>query len=153
MDLLLRLLERRVQVAVAALLALGFAAEHWGFQALDRLDAWRHPPPPQQPSPLAADLLADNERRESAKLRGLHRTVTREIEAARAKGFAVERLQRAADAALALDTAEYRPAAIERLNRLRLAIPTRASSVRPADPDLDAADSLDEPASRRRRRR
>lgn len=152
MDLLLRLLERRVWLSAVVACALFVAAEHWGPMILDRVDAWRHPPPSAE-SPLAADLLADNEKRESAKLRGLHRTVTREIDAARARGHAVERLQRAADAALSLDTAEYRPAAIERLNRLRLAIPTRGSSLRPADPDLDAEDRLEEPSSRRRRRR
>lgn len=152
MDLLLRLLERRVWGTVVALAALVVAGEHLGPLALERWDAWRHPPPTGE-SPLAADLLADNERRESAKLRGLHRTVSREIAAARAKGFAVDRLQRAADAALSLDNADYRPAAIERLNRLRLAIPTRAAPVRPADLDLDASDAQDEPRSRRRRRR
>jgi hypothetical protein len=152
MDLLLRLLERRVLIGIAVAAAALAAGEYALPYALDRLDAWRHPPPPAV-SPLAADLVADNERRESARLRGLHRVVSAELAAARARGHDVDKLQRAADSALALDEAAYRGAAMERLNRLRLAVPVGGPQVRPADPDLDAPDSVGETVPRARRRR
>jgi hypothetical protein len=77
--------------------------------------------------------------------------VSAEIAAARAKGFDVERLQRAADAQLKFDTPDYRDGAILRLNRLRLAIPLKKERVLTAGID-DGAEE-DEVATPRRRRK
>lgn len=144
MDLLLRLLERRVIIAGAALLAAAWLAGRYGSYAQSRADLMMHPPAPAV-SPLAADIKKDVEARESAKLKGLHRAVSAEIAAAKANGFDVEKFQRLADSALALDTAAYRPAAVERLNRLRLAIPQKREAFRPAAAGDLNPDSLDTP--------
>lgn len=140
MDLLLRLLERRVIFAGAAVLAAVWIGGRWGGYAQGRAAFLMHPPA-DATSPLAADIVKDNEARESAKLRGLHRAVSAEIAAAAANGFKVEKFQRLADNALGLDTPAYRSAAIERLNKLRLAIPQKKEAFRPAsaedlNPDL-----------------
>lgn len=131
MDLLLRLLERRVLVAGAAVLAAVWIGDRWGGYAQGRADLMMHPPA-DAVSPLSADIKKDVEARESAKLKGLHRAVSAEIAAARANGYDVGKFQRLADSALRLDTPAYRPAAIERLNKLRLAIPQKKESFRPA---------------------
>jgi hypothetical protein len=140
MDLLLRLLERRVIVIGSVLLAAVWIGGRWGGYAQGRADLMMHPPA-DAVSPLAADIVKSNEARESAKLKGLHRAVSAEIAAAKASGFNVDKFQRLADNALGLDTPAYRSAAIERLNKLRLAIPQKKETFRPAaaedlNPDL-----------------
>ncbi|MDD5303130.1 MAG: hypothetical protein PHS14_08470 [Elusimicrobia bacterium] len=140
MDLLLRLLERRVVIGIAVVLAAVWAGGRWGGYAQGRADLMMHPPA-DAVSPLSADIIKASEARESAKLRGLHRVVSAEIAAAAANGFNVEKFQHLADNALGLDTPAYRSAAIERLNKLRLAIPQKREAFRPAaagdlNPDL-----------------
>lgn len=140
MDLLLRLLERRYIIGFAALMLAVWAVEHWGGYAQGRADLMMHPPADAN-SPLSDDIKKSVEVRESARLRGLHRTVSAEIAASAANGFKVEKFQRLADSALTLDTPAYRSAAIERLNKLRLAIPQKKETFRPAaagdlNPDL-----------------
>jgi len=140
MDLLLRLLERRVIIGIAVVLGAVWAAERWGGYAQGGADLMMHPPA-ETSSPLSADIIKTSEARESAKLRGLHRAVSAEIAAAAANGFKVEKFQRLADSALGLDTPAYRSAAVERLNKLRLAIPQKKEAFRPAaaedlNPDL-----------------
>ncbi|MCM2304888.1 MAG: hypothetical protein NDJ72_09315 [Elusimicrobia bacterium] len=131
MDLLLRLLERRVVVIGASLLAAVWIGGRWGGYAQGRADLMMHPPA-DAVSPLSVDIKKDVEARESAKLKGLHRAVSAEIAAAAANGYKVDKFQRLADSALRLDTPAYRPAAIERLNKLRLAIPQKKEAFRPA---------------------
>lgn len=142
MDLLLRLLERRVIIGGAVLLAAVWVAGRFGGYAQGRADLMMHPPAPVD-SPLAADIKKDVEARESAKLKGLHRAVSAEIAAAAANGYKVEKFQRLADSALRLDTPAYRPAAIERLNKLRLAIPQKREAFRPAAAEDLNPDSFD----------
>lgn len=98
-------------------------------------------------STLSKDIAADLDRTESLRLRALHRTVSAEIAAAQAKGFDVARLQPIADKALLLDTPAYRPAAMERLNKLRLVIPQAMEPFRPAASDEEPADDLATPSS------
>ena len=143
MDLLLRLLERRVLVIGAVVLGAIYAGDRWWGYAQDRADYMMHPPADAAPSPLAADIKKSVDARESAKLRGLHRTVSAEIAAAEANGFKVAKLQRLADSALGLDTSAYRSAAIERLNKLRLAIPQKREAFRPASSEDLNPDSFD----------
>lgn len=131
MDLLLRLLERRVIIAIAVVLAAVWSGERWGGYAQSRADLMMHPPA-DAVSPLSADIIKNSEARESAKLHNLHRTVSAEIAAATANGFHVEKFQHLADNALEFDTPAYRPAAIERLNKLRLALPQKKETFRPA---------------------
>ncbi|MBI4061205.1 MAG: hypothetical protein HY403_07225 [Elusimicrobia bacterium] len=143
MDLLLRLLERRLVLGIAAALAAIWAGERWGGWARDRIEQALQPPA-ETASPLAGDIKKDVEVRESAKLRGLHRAVSAEIAAAAANGFEVGMLQRLADNALDLDTPAYRSAAVERLNKLRLAVPRKKEAFRTAaasDLNADASDS------------
>ena len=140
MGLLLRLLERRFVIAVSVVLAAVWAGGRWGGSAQGHADLILHPPA-DATSPLSPAIIMDIEARESAKLHGLHRTVSAEIAAATANGFNVEKLQRLADSALTLDTHSYRFAAIERLNTLRLAIPQKKEMFRHAssedlNPDL-----------------
>ncbi len=102
-------------------------------------------------STLSADISAELDKVESRKLRALHKAVSAEIAVARAKGFDVARLQPIADKALALDVPAYRPAAVERLNRLRLVIPQEKESFRPAAVDEDPSDGPATPRSRAKR--
>lgn len=153
MDLLLRLLERRVLAAIAAVLAAVWAAERWGGYAQGRADLMMHPPAETAASPLSADIIKTSEARESAKLRGLHRAVSAEIAAAAANGFKVEKFQRLADSALTLDTPAYRFAAIERLNKLRLAIPQKKEAFRPAAAEDMNPDLFDSPKPKAKARR
>lgn len=144
MDLLLRLLERRVIVIGAVVLGGIWIAGRWGGYAQGQADLMMHPPA-DAASPLAADIKKDVEARDSAKLKGLHRTVSAEIAAAKANGFNVDKFQRLADGALALDTPAYRSAAIERLNKLRLAIPQKREAFRPAAAEDLNPDVFDTP--------
>lgn len=151
MDLLLRLLERRFVVGIAVVLAAVWAGERWGGYAQGRADLMLHPP--AEALPFAADIIKDAEARESAKLHGLHRAVSAEIAAAAANGFAVEKFQRLADSALGLDTPAYRSAAIESLNRLRLAIPQKKETFRPASSEDLNPDLFDNPRPKGKARR
>ena len=152
MNLLLRLLERRYYVGAAVLIAAVWAAARWGSAALNHVDYLLHPPA-EVVSPLADAILKETGARESAKLRGLHRAVSAEIAAARAKGFSVGKLQRLADSALALDVPAYRSAAVERLNKLRLAIPQQKEAFRPATADDVNPEIFIAPRSKRAARR
>lgn len=144
MDLLLRLLERRVIIGMVVVAAAIWAGARWGGYAQGRADLMMHPPA-EATSPLSAVIMKDVEARESAKLRGLHRTVSAEIAAAAANGFDVKKFQRLADNALGLDTPAYRSAAIERLNKLRLAIPQKREAFRPAAAEDLSPDLFDSP--------
>ena len=151
MNLLLRLTERRSIAAAILLLAAVATVLRWGAWAHPRLELWLHPPAVES-SMLAAPLLKDSDARQSARLRGLHRKVSREIQAAAALGFAVDKLQRLADAALTLDSAAYRSVAFESLNKLRLSVPRKEDIARPGADD-SAADAAAPPRQRRRARR
>lgn len=153
MDLLLRLLERRYVIGIAVVLAAVWAGGRWGGCARGRADLMMHPPA-DAASPLSADIKKEAEARESAKLKGLHRTVSAEIAAAAANGFKVGHLQSLADNALSLDTPLHRAAAVERLNKLRLTIPQKKETFRPAaaedlNPDLSDSPSPKGKAARR----
>lgn len=139
MNALLRLLDRRLWRAAAVLAVAALLADVLGGYALGWLEA-RRDARERGASPLAGPIAAELEAKESARLRALHRRVRAEIAAARARGARVDRLQRAADAALRMDTPVMRDAALERLNRVRLAVPKGAQRLRPA-----AADEEDEP--------
>lgn len=131
MDLLLRLLERRFIIGLSAILGAIWAWGRWGGHIQGLTDLMLHPPA-ETSSPLSAAIKKDAAARESAKLKTVHRAVTAEISQAAANGFNVEKLQRIADSALALDAPAYRSAAIDRLNKLRLAIPQKREAFRPA---------------------
>ena len=144
MNLLLRLLERRtiigLSVAAAALLLVNRYGAYW----LESADMTLHPPA-DVPQPLAADMLKDVETREAARVRGMHRAVSAEIAAARAQGFKVDGLQTHADDIFAMDSPDYRPQVIERLNKLRMAIPQKKPFTRTAGEDDRNPDRLDAP--------
>ncbi len=131
MEMMLRLLKpRNILTATVFLAAVAFALR-FGHSTLERIEFWLHPPAAVF-SPLAADLIKDADARQSAHLRGLHRAVNAELRAARSKGADVVALQLLADSALTLDVPGYRSSAIERLNKLRAAIPRIKSVTRPA---------------------
>ena len=143
MDLLLRLLERRTIVGLSLLLASFVIVNRFGAYWLERADMMLHPPASAS-SPLSSDILKSVETREAARFRGLHRAVSAEITAARAQGYKVDALQKIADDVLAMDKPEYRAVAIERLNKLRMAIPqkknfTRTAGTEDQNPDLNDA--------------
>jgi hypothetical protein len=105
---------------------------------------------------LATDITQDLDARESLKLKGLYRDVSREIAAAKARGRPVDSLQSAADAALRMDNAATRPFAMDNLNKLRLAIPQPLDAVRPSANGDEQPDNLATPptsAVRARRKR
>ncbi len=142
---LYRLLERRYLIGIPVAFTVLWAIGQWGVYARSRADMVLYPPAPKTVSPLAADMIKTSEARESAKLHGLHRAISAEIAAAAANGFDVARLQRVADNALQLDTPAYRSTAIERLNRLRLAIPLKKEGFRPAAAGDLSPDTLETP--------
>ncbi len=158
MEFILRFLNKRTFLAAAGLLAVALAAYYSRDAALARYLRWRYPDQAAAAAHKAEDIRADLDRQESLRLRGLYRQVSAEIAAAGAKGFDVTALQAVADQALTLDTPAYRAAAVERLNKLRLAIPQKPEVVRPADDQDDAdADRIPTPPAhavgRPRRRR
>ena len=106
---------------------------------------------PLEPASADSSILSDLERRESLKLKTLHRTITQEISEAQTKGFNVVRLQAIADQALLLDSQQYRAAAIEHLNKLRLAIPQAKENFRPAGNDEDPSENSSSPRKSKRR--
>ena len=152
MDLLLRLLERRTIIGLALALAALVLVDHYGAYWLESADMLLHPPASAS-SPLAADMLKDAETREAARVRGLHRAVSAEISAARAQGFKVDQFQALADGILAMDKPEYRAVAIERLNKLRLAIPQKKNFTRAAVAEDLNPDPLEAPEPKKARRR
>ena len=101
---------------------------------------------------LASDIAKDLDAQDSLRLRGLYRDVSQEIAAARARRRPVDALQRAADAALALDAPGTRRYAFESLNKLRLAIPQPFDAVRPASGGDEPSDAPATPASTPARR-
>lgn len=147
METILRFLTAR-NLAMAGSVALGVvildAYQEYPRRVLDRLFSG----PRAEAVAPALDMDQDLNRRESLKLKRLHATITAEISAAAAKGLRVDGLQRAADSALQLDTPRYRAAAIERLNKLRLAVPQGAAGIRPAIPSDDPSDGPKTPRSR-----
>ncbi len=102
--------------------------------------------------PPAADIAQDLDSRESRRLKGLYRDVSAEIAAAGARGVKTEALQRAADAAMAMDAPASRAHAFENLNRLRLAIPQPLDALRPAGGGDEPSDAPPTPASAPARR-
>ena len=151
----LRLLDRRWVIGLCVAAFLIFAVGEWGGSILYRIDVMRNPPAPAaSQSPMAADMMRDVQARESARLRGVYRSVSAELAAARARGHDVAKLQALADSALKLDKPNYRGAAIERLNKLRLVIPQRKESFRPANADdLNPESETETPVARPRGRR
>ena len=125
METILRFLDRRTFAAAGAAAAL-----LWALTLLPRRE-----PPPNGPSEPNEAIARELDARESLKLRALHRKVSAEISAARDKGLKVGRLQELADSALALDRAPLRDGAMERLNKLRLAVPQAPERFRPAAAD------------------
>lgn len=101
-----------------------------------------YPPGSTAPGKAGDDIKKDLDFKESLRLRTLHRSVSREIAAAGAKGRRVAGLQRLADAALALDTPGYRPAAFEKLNEVRLKIPRGEGDARAVSPNDDTGEGI-----------
>ncbi|UPT72420.1 MAG: hypothetical protein M0D55_10520 [Elusimicrobiota bacterium] len=143
LDFLLRLLERRVIAGILAAVAALWAVDRYGAYTRSFFEMKLNPPASAE-SPYIADILKDVEKREHARVRGLHRAVSAEIEAARRQGLPVHELQNLADDALARDSAAYRSVAIERLNTLRMRIPqkktfTKTANSEDLNPDLNDA--------------
>lgn len=146
METILRFLNARSFATVGIVIAVVVLADR--YQGIPR--GWwqtRVDAAARGTSPLAGDIAADLDKKDSLRLRALHKTVSDEIAAAQAKGFDVARLQPIADKALALDTPAYRPAAMERLNKLRLVIPQSMEPFRPAASDEEPSDGPATPKS------
>lgn len=152
METILRFLNARaLAVAGIVVVVVVLADRYQGFPRRwwqERVDAAE-----RGQSSLSATIAQDLERKESMRLRALHKAVSEEIAAARAKGFDVARLQPIADKALALDTPAYRPAAMERLNKLRLVIPQTMEPFRPAAADEEPSDQPATPTAKPRAKR
>jgi hypothetical protein len=104
-------------------------------------------------APPASDIAQDLDARESLRLKGLYRDVSAEIAAAKARGVKTEQLQRAADAALGLNTPASRKLAFENLNRLRPVIPQSLDALRPAGGGDEPSDAPPTPTSAPARRK
>jgi hypothetical protein len=152
MDVLLDWMTFRTFAAVGVAAALLFGIERYRGYADQWYDRWRHPAVGAAVG--GEDIAADLQRRESLRLHSLHRLVSDEIARAQSQGLDVKGFQAAADAVLAFDNARYRDAAIERLYKIRLAIPQRPEQTRPASLNEAADDEIPTPktssAARRR---
>jgi len=151
METLLDWVTPRTLLAAAGFVALLLGADRYGGHALQWYDLWRHPA--VGPATGGEDITADLERQRSAHFRALHARVSGEIAAARAKGLDVGSLQQTADSMLAFDTPRYRAAAIDRLNKLRLAVPQAPETVRTATLDEPENDDVPTPKAVRARPR
>ncbi len=145
-ELLVDCLKPRVFAAVAAVALAAWLAGRYGGYPKDWYSRWRHPP--AGPAAGGEDIAAALDAHQSRRLHRIYARVSGEIAAARARGLDVTGFQEAADAALALDNPRYRDAAIERLNRLSLAVPQKAEDARPAGEDSGQEDELATPAAR-----
>ncbi len=143
LDYLLALLKPRVLAGLAACAGLLLAAEHWGPTIRQELEMEFRPPASAE-APLAADMLKDSDKREAARLKGVHRAVLADIERSRSQGFAVDHFRASADAILAGAVAENRDAAFQRLNDLRMKLPRKkgfsgTANAEDRNPDLNDA--------------
>lgn len=146
METILRFLRPRTFAGLAALAAAVVLIDR--FQGYPRYWWMRRRYAAERATrPEGADIARALDAAESRRLRALHRQVVFELESARARGFDVARLRRIADSALSLDAPAYRRAAIERLNKLRLAIPQSTEPFRPAGVDEEPAGGLPTPRS------
>ncbi|HAZ08032.1 MAG TPA: hypothetical protein DCZ01_05800 [Elusimicrobia bacterium] len=132
-------LNARTFAVIAALSAAVFAADLLQEYPRRWHRSWRYPPQTEK-SILGRDIVGDLEARKSLRLKTLHRDVSAEIAIAREEGFEVDKIQRAADSALGLDSPRYRAAAMERLQKLRLAIPRKPLKMRVARDEDDPED-------------
>jgi hypothetical protein len=153
MEVLLDWISYRALAAVGALVILVFAADRYGGYPIQWYDRWRHPPVGAAVG--GEDIKLALEQEQSVRLHSLYQRVSREIAAAEAQKLDVAGLQASADALLAFDKPRYRVFAIERLNKLRMAIPQRSEAARPASLEEAADDEIPTPqatsAGKRRR--
>lgn len=139
---------RNVALLLAALLAV-WAAELFQEYPRRAYERWRYPPQAAA-AKTAGDIEKDLDRKESLRLRALHRAVSAEIAKAAGRGAEVAGLQRLADATLSLDMPGYRLIAMEKLNAVRLRIP-QGESVRAISPEDDRVDIPPDVRGRARR--
>lgn len=153
METLLEWLNARTFTAAAVLAAAVYLAAHFQQDTRNWYRHWRYTSLTEKTS-LADTIQRDLDRQASVRLRALHRQVSEEISRAVASGQNVGSLQATADGLLLLDTPAGRMDAIDRLQRLRLAIPKRSTKLRVLN-DEDDAEEIAEPRTRsavRRRR-
>ena len=112
MEVILDWLNLRTFAVIAALVALGVAAQWYGGVPSQLWDRWRHPAVGAAVG--GDDISAALEAHESAHLRSLYQRVSLEIAAAQSQGLDVNGFQALADGTLAFDTPRYRAAAIDR---------------------------------------
>lgn len=146
METILRFLKLRYFLIAGGLVVFVMVADRYQEYPRGWYEHWRNASERGR-SPLGDAIAADLDAKQSARLKALHATVSAEIAAAQAKGFNVARLQAIADKALLLDTAKYRPAAMERLNKLRLVIPQAVEPFRPAAEGEEPSDMPETPKS------
>lgn len=144
MERLLDLLNARTFAAAAMLAAAIFLGVKFQDHPRNFYKRWRYTSLTEK-TPLATSIEKDLEAKASRKLRVLHREVSAEISRAEAEGFRLGSLQAAADAILQLDTPALRSQAVDRLQKLRLAIPKKTPKLRVAN-DEDDADETPPPA-------
>jgi len=145
MEWILDRLNFRTFAAVGAVAALGMAANWYGGVPFQLYDRWRHPP--TGPAVGGDDIAGAVEAHESAHLHTLYRRVSMDIATAQSQGLDVTGLQALADEALRFDKPRYRAAAIDRLNKIRMAIPQRSERVRAASLEEAADDEIPTPKS------
>lgn len=138
LDFALKWVTGRNLAVLGGLAVLLWAGDHLQQYPRGLYERWRYPPQAGK-SPRAAAIEQELDRKESLRLKVLHRQVSAEISQARAKGLPVAGLQRMADAALSLNAPSYRLEAARKLNEVRLRVP-QADRVRPLGPDDERFD-------------
>ena len=126
-----------VAAVTAAALYLGITFQK---RPRDLYQRWRYAAQTERTA-QALEIERDLDAKASLRLRALHREVSEEISRAVADGFAVAPLQATADGILQLDTPALRSQAVDRLQKLRLAVPRKAQRLRVASAKDDSEDS------------
>lgn len=131
MDWLLRLVTPRNFILVALVLGGIQAWIYFGTVPRRMYRQWRYPPEKQAADPDISELL---KRREELKVEAFYRKVSALIEEARGEGFSVDGLQAKANAALDLERAGFRDAAMRTLAAVELEIPRKEVQYIPMEP-------------------
>jgi hypothetical protein len=140
-------------IAFAAALNLGARYRPEIRQAVSR----RLYPPLAGSNADGADIARENEAREAARVEARYRRLLAQIDQARAEGFNVDAQQKRAQAALKLNTANYRRHAVQLLTEVEMAIPRKRQRYIPLNvpgapgEDIDVATPSGAPASAKKK--
>jgi hypothetical protein len=101
-------------------------------------------PPQGGPSDFGKQILAENEKKEAARVETRYRRVLAMLEQARAEGHDTSGLEAKARAALSLNVDAYRRKAVKMLTEVEMASPRRRVQYIPMGPTQAPGEEIDE---------